>query len=435
MKNNINALLAILTIVIFTTTSCVDKKYDKPKFEIPTVDTTGVTVITIEELLSLYLPSTQGTVSEKIDTNIYVRGVVTANDESGNLYKQIFIQDETRGINIQIDKTSLFTIFPVGQVVYLRCKNFYVGNYSGIPQFGYKYNGGPGRIPTHLVDSAIFTHELPDLNNVPEPKTVSSVAAGTFTANDVNKLVKITNVSFVKEAGKLIFANKNEVYPERTVKDAAGNLMVLSTSWYANFAADSIPSGSGDITGVLSIFSGANRLIIRSIDDVKMYKSIFSAPFDTDPTNWTKTNISGTGVWGYNSTDKCMKISGWVSGATTPNDDWLISPEFNLTSAINPIFSFSSRRRFADTETEPIAVYVTTDNTATASTPEKWVKLSATFDTNTTSTFGAWVLSGDVNLSSYVGTNVRIAFRYKSTANGSGTASYWDIDNVNINDK
>jgi len=42
---------------------------------------------------------------------------------------------------------------------------------------------------------------------------------------------------------------------------------------------------------------------------------------------------------------------------------------------------------------------------------------------------------GDIDLSAYTGANIRIAFRYKSSGNGSGTATYWDIDDVYVIDK
>jgi len=342
----------------------------------------------------------------------------------------MYIQDETGGLELQIDKTSLFNLYPVGQVVYLRCQDFYLGNYGGIKQFGYIYNGGPGRIPTHLVDSAIMLDGLPDIVNVPEPKTANGATG--FTTNDISKLVKLTNVHF-QDPGNL-YANEDEDYPERTVVDANGNTMVLSTSTYANFAADTIPSGFGDIVGILSLYNSEFRLYIRDLDDVQMYDMLVSETFETDPSNWTKVSVAGVESWAYNATDTCMKINGWGTNTGVANEDWLVSPSFSLANAASPSFSFLNRRRFADTEPQPMTVMIT-DNYTGDVTTTVWDELSAILDPNTATSFAEWVSSGDIDLSAYTGANIRIAFRYKSSGNGSGTATYWDIDDVYVIDK
>ena len=434
MKNKIFFALIFAAFGLMGLNSCKEKEMDTPPFHIPEADTTGGKVITIAELKDL-APNLSSPGVFKIDSNYFVKGVITANDESGNIYKKLYIQSGDFAIAISVDAKSLYLKYRVGQTVYLKCKGNYLGNSYGIYQFGGIYNGGPGRITlsdTLKIDDVIMQDGLPDLNNVPEPKTV--FGATGFTNDDVSRLVKVTNVSFV-DGGVKLFANVGESFPERTVKDASGNTIILSNSAFASFAADTLPIGSGDITGILGLFQSSYRLIIRDLNDIDFYTPVFSEIFTTEPSTWTKTSISGTGVWGFNTTDKCMKISGWISGETTPNEDWLISPSFDISTATNPVLSFSNRRRFADTETEPMAVYVTTDNTATASTPEKWTKLSATFDTNTGSSFTGWISSGNIDLSAYASSNVRIAFKYKSSSNGSGTASYWDIDNISVIDK
>ena len=55
-----------------------------------------------------------------------------------------------------------------------------------------------------------------------------------------------------------------------------------------------------------------------------------------------------------------------------------------------------------------------------------WTELSVTLDTDTSS-WVTWTDSGNVDLSSYAGGNVYIAFKYVSTSSGSAT---YEIDNV-----
>lgn len=277
MKNKL-ILFTVISLSLFTITSCVDREVDPPTFEeYVASDTANGTVLTIAEFKALNSELQKGGVYQ-LDTNqeMFVRGVVIGNGVSGNIYKKMYIQDigldpadaslMTRGLEISIDKTSLFTFYPEGQVIYLRCKGFYMGNYDGYQQFGYiDENGGPGRIPTQLVDSAILIHGLPHYNNFREP-LVKKVTE--FTANDVNRLVKVENVSF-KMAGN-VYADEelDGLYPERTIIDGQGDSIVVITSTYANFAADTIPSGWGDVQGILTLYNGENRIIIRGTDDV-----------------------------------------------------------------------------------------------------------------------------------------------------------------------
>ena len=47
-----------------------------------------------------------------INTDVIISGVVTANDKSGNFYKQLWIQDSTGGLQILLDAASLYGTCP-----------------------------------------------------------------------------------------------------------------------------------------------------------------------------------------------------------------------------------------------------------------------------------------------------------------------------------
>jgi len=47
----------------------------------------------------------------------------------------------------------------------------YIGDYNGLIQIGYKYNGGIGQLPSILVADHIFKDSLP--GKTPEPVTMS----------------------------------------------------------------------------------------------------------------------------------------------------------------------------------------------------------------------------------------------------------------------
>jgi hypothetical protein len=106
------------------------------------------------------------------------------------------------------------------------------------------------------------------------------------------------------------------------------------------------------------------------------------------------------------------------------NEDWLISKPISLSGLSSASMSFDSDGRYAG---NPLEVYITENYTGTPSTTT-WVQLPAALDTNLTA-FNTWTSSGSLNLNAYVNKNIRIAFKYTSTATASTT---WEIDNVKV---
>ncbi|HRO17130.1 MAG TPA: DUF5689 domain-containing protein, partial [Ferruginibacter sp.] len=66
-----------------------------------------------------------------ITQDIVISGIVTANDKSGNFYKQLFIQDTTGAIQVLLNATNLYTTYPVGRRVYIKCNGLYISDDNG----------------------------------------------------------------------------------------------------------------------------------------------------------------------------------------------------------------------------------------------------------------------------------------------------------------
>ena len=109
--------ILLFGICYFITLSC-NKKFDEPPpYTAPDLTPT----LTIAQLKAMHIPGS----SETITTDDIIEGVVTANDSSGNFYKQIIIQDSTAGIAINIDDYNLYTAYPVGRNVFIKFKRLY----------------------------------------------------------------------------------------------------------------------------------------------------------------------------------------------------------------------------------------------------------------------------------------------------------------------
>ena len=155
---------------------------------------------------------------------------------------------------------------------------------------------------------------------------------------------------------------------------------------------------------------------------------LFSEDFETNWNDWAKINVTGAQVWRldtqFGNPENCAVISGFSGGSNNVNEDWLISPEINLSNVNSAILKFETASRFAGNLLE---IKISSNYTSGDPNAATWSNLNGTLDTNTASFI--WTPSGNINISAFTGGNVRIAFKYTSTATASTT---WEVDNILI---
>ena len=70
-----------------------------------------------------------------VDEDVYIKGVVTSDDEEGNVYKSLYIQDETSGIELKLNN-NVGLRYKKGTWVYVRLNGLYLGNYRMMLSLG-----------------------------------------------------------------------------------------------------------------------------------------------------------------------------------------------------------------------------------------------------------------------------------------------------------
>ena len=208
----------------------------------------------------------------------------------------------------------------------------------------------------------------------------------------------------------------------------------LETSAFSNFNDSMLPTdSSGTISGIITRdYFGDNRvMMLNTKDDVNFDSSrcdpLFSDDFSSNNfNNWTIVNVTGEQEWEitpYGNPAPSAKISGFAGGSNV-NEDWLITNTIDLSSLSTVTLNFQSVVRYNGPSLE---VYASSDYSGgNPNSDGTWTELSVTLDTDTSS-WVTWTDSGNVDLSSYAGGNVYIAFKYVSTSSGSAT---YEIDNV-----
>lgn len=399
-------ILSIISVLL----SC-KKEYDSPPIkEIPV----GM-VITIDSLRNMF----QGS-SIHFNQDYSVYGVITADETSGNLYKNVYMQDATGAINLR-----LLTSGGVyqGDSIRLYLRNCVLSKYNGMIQ----------------VDSVNTD------NNIIKQATGKVVTPQTVTLSQINtglqsRLVKIDSVEFIpNDAGTTYADAVNQMSMNKTIEDCSGNLVLLRNSGYANFASNITPTGKGSIIAIVGEYNGTMQLYIRNLNDVNMpaprcagsvipYMSKDFEDNSLTSGGWHTEQVSGfninwtTATFGSTTFAKC---SNYIAPSNYACESWYISPSIDLSSSAVPNLYFDNAYKFAGA---PLQLMVST-NYSGSGNPN-----NATWTTLTSSAVWSpgnyvFVNSGAVSLNAFKTSGVRIAFKYSGSATDGST---WEVDNVLI---
>lgn len=265
--------LTILALSLFAT-SCMNE-FDKPLFsEVPFGNNEiGAATHTIAQLKEEYNSTITGNSVQQITEEIVIEGVVVANDESGNVYKQFIINDATGAMVIGVNDVGLYAMVPKGQRVRIACKDLYIGGYGKMAQIGGLYNGKVGRMNRYIYPQHVRLIGIPDPTQEEMQPTV--IDASFFTNENKNtlaKFVRLENVSITEANGTETWApeekkNSSNVV-ERNIK--MGNTkVVLRMSTYADFANEAIPTGNLNINGVMTRYNDYWQFVISHTTDIE----------------------------------------------------------------------------------------------------------------------------------------------------------------------
>ena len=383
--------------------------------------------------------------------HIVVSGRVISSDETGNIYKNLVIQDKTAALTISINENDMFESYHIGQEVVIDLTNMYIGKYNGLCQLGYpKYSDSYGWEATFMEMDHFKQHA--QYNELPRPTEIDTFTVDIKHLNSIksnadslqrwqSQLVRFDSVYWA-EAGKPY--SDPSASTNRYIKDANGNKMIVRNSSYATFHDKLLPSGYGSVVGILSYFGTDWQVLLRSTDDCIGFDESVAPDTPSTPSQavntlnetfenvssvadikgWTSKVVKGNKDWYFTSFDNnyyaaCTAYKGTDDG--NGYDAWLITPALNVDSLSEKTFSFDSQAAYSGGAFE---VYVmTTNDPATATL----TKVDCTLATPPASGYSGFVSSGVISLAQYTGT-IHIGFRY--TATTSASSMTFCIDNV-----
>ena len=330
----------------------------------------------------------------------------TANETAGN-YR---IQDGS-GYGIQLRVlTAVNGGWALGTKVKVNVSNLIVDYYNGDLQIN-----NVGRIS--VTGTGTVT---------PRVTTVADI--GTNLNTWASTVVTLNNVTIAQSSTGTSGINY-------MVTDATGGVV----SYVRTTLGYNMPVSASSITGYVGNYNGTPQLTIRVPADLvggvfpntlinENFETV-TASADIALTGWQNIpEVGGIKYQGklYGGT-KYAQLSAFNTAQPVVKS-WLITPVFSLNNTVGESLSFKTKDGYNNGALFKVMISTDYDGGATPWTAT-WTDLPAIISTGTTTGYAPnWISSGIVDISTYNGTNVYIAFKYEGGDPGMTTT--YQLDDV-----
>ena len=243
--------LASWMIVVICCSMMGCKSFDEPAGEGDNPDAANISIADLHSMVAGR--------RVVINEDITIGGYVTTSDEASNFYRTFIIEDASGGTEVMAGLYDLHNIYPKGYYLTVSLKGCAVGESLGVMQIGmpaedYSY------YPTDYFSSRVVMDKHVKRYNLRRDIAPTPLAIRDLSMDYCGRLVNIAGLTPTQEgvwAGYTIFTDKN------------GQYIAVYTSEYADYAQNSLPTGSVSITGILQYgkVDGEEYYIIKMRDE------------------------------------------------------------------------------------------------------------------------------------------------------------------------
>ena len=466
MKNfKINRFIALLFNLIIILSCVKDDEYDVPNTDPIAIEIEG-TIITIDSLLNLLLQEQNGDPNVFLnftESDLYISGFVISNDEAGNFFEELIIQDlpenPIRGVRLIIDVNPLFTSFEFGRKVFVKLDGLTVGfSNDGILTLGAFESGSvinkisESLMPETVIRDVIITEIVPLEMNISD-----------FEIDKTNLYIQLNDAQFNRNEATGIYRRSfagepdDEFDGERALESCnSKSSTILSTSTFSDFKAILLPQGRGIINGILTrdYYNENFNIVINTPETIYFDNEdrcdpeffycttesgggdiIYNEKFESYNTmeefveaGWINTNINeGDTLWeiGEFSNSNYAQITGYSSGEDNM-EVWLITPTLTLENTTNEELLIDIQSSY---DNGTILSVLFSSNFNGDITTATWNLLDAAIPVGPLEGFGDFETVGPINISCIEGA-INIAFLYQGSDPNATTR--YHIDNIKI---
>ncbi len=339
----------------------------------------------------------------------FITGTVISDKNTGQVnFQNVFLQNGEDGILVRFSSEHSFDI---GTQLKITVSGHEVSEFRGLLQ---------------LNEIPLFNAEVTGSGELPAPKeiTIDEILLNNNTYESTRVLIKNATLS-----GPSTFAGN--VFVDDGTEEIV--IFTFNTTSYAN---DPVPSGTVDVTAIVTQFEETVQLTINGPSDISggtvdpggddNVSTGFEDYNDDDPINkdgWMTIATKGTRTWFSSSfmDDRFAECEAYQD-ANPETEAWLITPTIDTDE--KSIFSFQSAQAYW--AHQGLSVWISQDFTDFADA--NWVSLDQAKIATNDDEFFDLVDSGDIDLKDYLGGKVRVGFKYEGTAAANTTKSR--IDNV-----
>lgn len=317
--------IAIPVLAAMLAVSCDEfppVNYDEPQpYKVYTdEDFAGSRLVTVRELKAMYNSS-----PVNIDENIYIKAQVISSDQSGNLYRTMYIQDATGAIELKMGTRNLYNDYKLGQWLYVKCQDLTLGDYNGMVGIGYRSHDPKYETAyienQYIIDTHIFRGETDD---PVAPLELTSDSQVKDKAN-FGRYVTLKGLTYQNLIFVILYYD-----PDGDHQDYQGNCLFLDeeggAEGYGNYGIDTWAVSENAFQSLLDDpeFDFNGYLPANGID-----KSRFTAPYSYTISQYFKTSQEMGGM------DLQIRTSGYARFADTQIDQRILDgAAFNATGIL-----------------------------------------------------------------------------------------------------
>lgn len=398
------------------------------------------------------------------DNTDYISGYVTSSDQTGNFYKELFLQDNSidpeAAIKVSINFRDLYTKYEPGRKIYIYLKGLSLGkNQSGELVLT---EGDEQSMDDYIRENVAKANIKRNCEAVAiTPLSLES----PLVVNDshLGKYVQFSNVQFhYTELGKN-FVDPLDSYDTHLVINSCDDYstILLETSTYASFKNNPIPEGMGSVEGILTRDYEDEVYVLRvnspdsfSFDDTRCdpgctyadaqgTTNLFSDDFESQAAyslisgnGWTNYIEEGTKGWiaypdSYNDPNLGLSARmGSYNSGDTSSIAWLIMPAIDFDAQEGETLVFKTSNSFSDGSTLQLYKSTDWDGTEANITSATWEAYPVGYIVQDDDYYTEWFDAGIIDLSCEEGVTY-FAFKYVGSGNEDFDGSY-EIDEIYI---
>lgn len=195
------------------------------------------------------------------------------------------------------------------------------------------------------------------------------------------------------------------------------------------------------VTGTFENYLGVGGVTVETggksefwLNEVSGESLPYTEAFNNTLGLFTTYDVSGAQSWAKSSYsgDYFAKMTGWANSTNNANEDWLISPAISLKGVTSATIKFDHAVYYKTTSTpsKENTLWISKNYSDGDPTTATWIQLTIPNYPTATVSY-TFISSGNITIpSSFLGSNVKIAFKYLSTTS---TTSTWELKNFSVN--